>query len=49
MDDVYVLRRIARDMALYSDSRCIPEDTLDFFKTSLELVYCELLVFETTA
>ena len=50
MDDVIwiddLLRRITRDMALYSDGRCIPEDTLDSFETSLELAYREL---ETTA
>ena len=53
MDDVTwivdLLRRIAGDMALYSDGRCIPEDTLDFFVMSLELAYRELLVLETTA
>ena len=47
MDDVSwivdLLRRIARDMALYSDGRCIPEDTLDSFEMSLELAYHELL------
>ena len=43
------LRRIARDMALYSDSRCISEDTLDSYKILLESTYCELLVLETTA
>ena len=47
MDDVSwivdLLRRIARDMALYSDVRCIPEDTLDSFEMSLELAYRELL------
>ena len=46
---VDLLRRIARDMALYSDGRCIPEDTLDSFEMSLELAYHELLVLETTA
>ena len=47
MDDVSwivdLLRRIARDKALCSDGRCIPEDTLDSFEMSLELAYRELL------
>ena len=46
---VDLLRRIARDMALYSDGRYIPEDTLDSFEMSLELAYHELLILETTA
>ena len=45
---VYLLGRMARDMAVYSDGRCIPEDTLDSFET-LELAYCELLFLVTTA
>ena len=40
---VDLLGRIAGDMALYSDGRCIPEDTLDSFEMSLELAYHELL------
>ena len=36
-------------MALYSDCRCIPEDTLDSFEMSLELSYCKQLVLKTTA
>ena len=42
------MENIARDMVLYSDGRCILEDKLDSFETSLELA-CELLVLETTA
>ena len=49
MDDVSwiddLLRRIARDTALYSDGRYISKDTLDSFETSLELAY----VIETAA
>ena len=53
MDDVTWIvdlhRRIARDMALYSYGRCIPEDTLDSFEITLELAYHVLVVLETTA
>ena len=44
---VTILRRISADLSVFNDGRNIPEDTLDYFIVSLELVYRELIVLET--
>ena len=44
-----ILRRIVNDLAVFSDGRNIPEDTLDSFIVSLEFVYRELIVLDATS
>ena len=44
-----VLRRISSDLSAFADGRDIPEDVLDSFIVSLEFVYRELIVLETTS
>ena len=46
---VDILRRISNDLSAFADGRDIPEDTLDSFIVSLEFVYRELIVLETTS
>ena len=46
---VSILRRISADLSVFDDGRDIPEDTLDYFIVSIELVYRELIVLETTS
>lgn len=46
---VSTLLRISCDLQVFDDGRTIPEDTLDYFIVSLELVYRELIVLETTS
>lgn len=44
---ISLLRRVASDLAVFSDGRHIPEDTLDAFIVGLELAYRELVVLDT--
>ena len=45
---VSVLQRVVSDLSAFVDGRDIPENTLDSFIVSLEFVYRELIVLETT-
>ena len=44
-----MLQRVVSDLSTFVDGRDIPEDTLDSFIVSLEFVYRELIVLETTS
>ena len=46
---VAVLKRVNCDLTAFTDGRDIPEDTLESFIVSLEFVYRELIVLETTS
>ena len=46
---VDTLRRLSSDLSVFTDGRDIPEDVLDSFIVSMEFVYRELIVLETTA
>ena len=46
---VAMLRRVSSDLSSFTDGREIPEDVLDSFIVSLEFVYRELVVLETTS
>ena len=46
---VAVLRRVSSDLSSFADGRDVPEDVLDSFIVSLEFVYRELVVLETTS
>ena len=46
---ISVLRRVMSDLSVFVDGRDIPDDTLDSFIVSLEIVYRELVVLEATA
>ena len=37
------------DLAVFSDGKNIPEDTLDPFRVSLEFVYRELIILNATS
>ena len=43
------LRRVSSDLSSFADGRDIPEDVLDSFIVSLEFVYRELVVLDTTS
>lgn len=46
---ITVLQRVVSDLSAFVDGRDIPEDTFDSFIVSLEFVYRELIVLETTS
>ena len=46
---VAILQRVSSDVSAFADGRDIPKDTLDSFIVSLEFVYRELVVMETTS
>ena len=46
---VDTLRRLSSDLSVFTDGRDIPEDVLDSFIVSMEFVYRELIVLETTS
>ena len=44
-----VWQRVSSDLSTFADGRDIPEDTLNSFIVSLEVVYRELVVLATTS